>query len=42
MRDASGVTALIALVVLFYAMGAFWIQRVMESVALAFKSLLTF
>jgi hypothetical protein len=42
MRDASGVTALIGVIVLFYAIGALWIQRVMESVALAFKALLIF
>jgi hypothetical protein len=42
MRDASGVTGLIALIVLLYAMGALWIQWILKSVGLAFASLLSF
>jgi hypothetical protein len=42
MRDASGVTALVGLVVLLYALGTFWIQWIMKSVTLAFSSLVMF
>jgi hypothetical protein len=42
MRDASGMTAMIGLIVLLYALGTVWIQWVMKSVALAFVSLMSF
>jgi hypothetical protein len=42
MRDASGVTALVGLIVLLYAVGTLWIQSIMTSVAQAFNSLMSF